>query len=658
MTRWDEQKPEGQPRWPVGGGGVHTSAAHHPGGRQGFASPRSGYATPQSGDASPRSGYASPRSAQRGRRPLVPQSSLSRQPSLKSLKSLSAHAASGSASATAASSRSATPHLHPPHHVPTDVIIEILQHYARVSPSCAVNALLVSKHLSPALEEAVYANVSLFSAKGMDSFQSLVKKRPEVGRRVKALWIAPGRLNSDLIPALAPPTSNAANDARQRKVQALAREILRACRRLDHLALDGGFLTPQSAVGFGTACKPKTLLCVNPHSFLGHFSAPIFRTTVKRLEIVDTTLAVEEVDEIRQMQGLEAFVWTSPRANSDVTRDVSVLLRILSPRAADAAAAADESALSSDARLIEILAASGNAPPDRSRQNEKLRTICTATSHARAAALAASFKKVVENITIGDDHLGPHFDGGDGDEDGVDDIVRAMRAVKAGGGVYVDSAMSNSTALHGPTGVEIQTEALSSLMHALTVASRRGRSSARQHAGQHRRKATAQDLDGAGSDSDSASDTDSDSDSNDDDDDDDDDNDDDEVVDEWEALRDVICQRRTANSTSSSRFFAGVGSSASSMSGSGLLVRSTASGVATTTSGGGGTTPAPASGFSTPAVGWGSASVSHAASRASSPAIGGSVGGGSDDVDGGRALQRVWRRWRTQVNASVLERFV
>lgn len=152
------------------------------------------------------------------------------------------------------------------------------------------------------MEEAVYSTIPLFSVSGLTSFNSLLKQRPELGRRVKSLWIAPCRLNSDLIAALAPPNANANSEALQNKVQSLARNILRSCRRLQHLALDGGFITPQAANGFGTACKPKTLLCVNPHSFLGHFSAPIFRT-VQRLEVVDQCLAVEEVDSVRLMQG-------------------------------------------------------------------------------------------------------------------------------------------------------------------------------------------------------------------------------------------------------------------------------------------------------------------------------------------------------------------
>lgn len=205
--------------------------------------------------------------------------------------------AKGPASAAASAATSAAAAS-----LPIDILLLILGHLCRISPSCAVKALLVSPSLSPLVEADVYGTVSLMSVAGLVSFEALLRQRPELGRRVTSLWIAPCRQSSDLITILAPIHSGRSSEANQARVQALAKSVLRACRRLRHLALDGGFLTPQAAEAFGTPCKPATLLCVNAHSFLGHFSAPIFRT-VNRLEVVDTTLAVEEVDEIRQMPG-------------------------------------------------------------------------------------------------------------------------------------------------------------------------------------------------------------------------------------------------------------------------------------------------------------------------------------------------------------------
>lgn len=475
--------------------------------------------------------------------------------------------------------------------LPVDIVIQILSEHARISRRCALKSLLVSKELTSLLSDAVYQTVSLSSVQGMESFQALLRNKPDIGRRIKSLWIAPRHVKSDLIPALAPPNHSSAHGARQRHVQTMARDILRGCRRLDHLALDGGFLTPQAAVAYGTACKPKTLLCVNPHSFLGHFSAPIFKTSVKRLEVVDTTLAVEEVDEIRQMQGLRAFIWTSPRARSDITRDVSVLLRILSPRATDMSPQQS----SNDSQYAQMLMASGPALPEKSRKNEKLKSICTSTSHARAAALAASFKKVVETVTV---DAAPNNNDDDEDDEDVDEIVRAMQAVKAGGGVYVDSAMANSSALHHPTGVELQTQALSSLMQALSSSQK---NASRKNKDELDSETTHSDV----SDSD----------------------DDDEVVEEWEALRDVVCQRRMAN-PSASRFLAGVGSS---------FAPSTSN-----------------SGFSTP-WGVGSTDISRTASPTPSSVL---HGDDVTNVDGGRALQRIWRRWHTQVNSTSFDIFV
>ncbi|UZJ54111.1 hypothetical protein CBS101457_003431 [Exobasidium rhododendri] len=449
--------------------------------------------------------------------------------------------------------------------LPIDILIHILSQYALLSPKCAVNALLISPSITSAVEESVYSTISLFSISGLTSFNDLLKERPELGRRIKSLWIAPCRLNSDLIPALAPPNASASSEALQNRVQSLSRSILRACRRLQHLALDGGFITPHAANGFGTACKPKTLLCVNPHSFLGHFSAPIFRTTVQRLEVVDQTLACEEVDEIRLMQGLRHFLWTSPRANSDVTRDVSVLLRILAPRAQDN---------DTDSNLLKAIMSSGSAPPNKTRQNQHLQTICTSTSQARAAALATSFKKVVENVEFGEE------------EEGELDDQAKLRKLAAMPPGYIDSGSANSNMLHKPTGVELQTRALSSLMLSLNILSLDSKGGAEGEA--------------AGSDINHTS-TPAVKDAL------DEDEDDDEVVDEWEALRDVVCQRRTGYSTS--RLFAGL-----------------------------------SSGHSSGLTSWGN-------SRPPSPPV-------HEDIDGGRALQRIWRRWKQQIDSGELDRFI
>ncbi|PWN34347.1 uncharacterized protein FA14DRAFT_161769 [Meira miltonrushii] len=498
------------------------------------------------------------------------------------------------------------------HRVPIDVVMQILTHYATLSPSCAVNSLLISKEFNSTVEAGAYSCVSLFSVRAMEVFLKLIKTQPRIARKVNSLWIAPGHSDSDLITVLAPPTSDVAFEQRQKRVQAIAREILRSCRRLRHLALDGGFVTPQSATGFGTASKPQTLLCINPHSFLGNFSAPIFRSTIQRLEVVDTTLAVEEIDEIRQMNGLRKFFWTNPRAKADVTRDVSVLLRILSPRGrdllasisgeaavsigidfvGDTEAATQDLIVEQQERLMEALSINGTALPEKARINDKLRTICTTTSQGRAAALAATFKKIVENLKYPEsfDSEGKAVLAGTPDAqngDGEDDVTEVMKTVKPGS-FYVDSSRANSTSIHPLSGVELQTRALTSLLHALEKPSANNVQNSEDSENEE---------------------------------------DDDEVVEEWEALRDLVCQRKLSSTTPLQRYFANMNAGSTNS----IWLGGPAANM-DRSAGNSGRNSQSASGTQTP---------SHARTE--------------EEVDGGRALQRIWYRWLEQVGNGELD---
>lgn len=504
------------------------------------------------------------------------------------------------------------------HRVPIDIVLQILTYYATLSPSCAVNALLISKEFNPTVESGTYDCVSLCSVRAMEAFLKLTKKHSRIARKVTSLWIAPVHSDSDLITVLAPPTSDSSFEQRQRRVQAIAREILRSCRRLRHLALDGGFVTPQSATAFGTASKPQTLLCVNPHSFLGNFSAPIFRSTIQRLEVVDTTLAVEEIDEIRQMNGLRKFFWTNPRAKADVTRDVSVLLRILSPRGRDLLARMDEEAAVSigidfvgdteaatqemiveqQQRLLEALSINGTALPEKARMNDKLKTICTTTSQGRAAALAATFKKIVDNLKYpesfnveGRPEIANMQDAQIGD--GEDDVTQVMRTVKQGS-FYVDSSQANSTSIHPLSGVELQTRALTSLLHAL-----------------RKPKARINNPDFRSDENENEEDED----------------DDDEVVEEWEALRDLVCQRKLSSTTPLQRYFANMNAGSTNS----IWLGGPAANM-DRSAGNSGRNSQSASGTQTP-----------------------SHGRTEEEVDGGRALQRIWYRWLDQVRNGELD---
>jgi hypothetical protein len=208
---------------------------------------------------------------------------------------------------------------------------------------------------------------------------------------------------------------------------------------------------------------------------------------------------------------------------------------------------------------------SGNALPDKSRQNASLQSICASTSQARAAALAASFRKVIDSVELGE---------------ATSEEEATLHRLAALPPSYVDSGSANSNMLHKPTGVELQTRALSSLMDALNVLKLDNTSS---------EATTTAALALMNNEEE-------------------DDADDDEVVEEWEALRDVVCQRRTGPSTS--RLFAGLSS-------------------------------VPTSGFNTPSMGW-------ANSRPPSPPA-------HEDIDGGRALQRIWRRWKQQIDSGELD---
>lgn len=152
---------------------------------------------------------------------------------------------------------------------------------------------------------------------------------------------------------------------------------------------------------------------------------------------------------------------------------------------------------------------------------------------------------------------------------------------------YVDSASANSSMLHRPTGVELQTRALSSLMDALNILQLDSAGPSRQESQEIQKEKTTTTVSTAIAMTNN-------------------DEDDDKVVEEWEALRDVVCQRWTGHSTS--RLFAALSSHHTS-------------------------------GLSTP--GWSN-------SRPPSPPP-------HEDIDGGRALQRIWRRWKQQIDSGELD---
>lgn len=173
----------------------------------------------------------------------------------------------------------------------------------KTSESASWSLLLLSRSLRAALESQYYSRVSLTSTQSLKHFARTLKERPDLCRKVKALWIAPISVESDFIFALKPPAEGiTALPSQSSQPLTDIRQILRSCRSLRHAALDGCLCTLKASTSFGSNCQPLSLVSVNPYSFLGGFSAPMFRK-VRRLEMCDTSLASEEVEQVRSMPG-------------------------------------------------------------------------------------------------------------------------------------------------------------------------------------------------------------------------------------------------------------------------------------------------------------------------------------------------------------------
>ncbi|PWN43831.1 hypothetical protein IE81DRAFT_61035 [Ceraceosorus guamensis] len=236
-------------------------------------------------------------------------------------------------------------------------LIEVVMEYLLDMPSTSkLTPLLVCSSLTRLLKPIVYRHVTLTNLAALQSFHAAISSpsasasnsaaprststsEGSLARKVRSLYIAPLSLSSDLWAALSPsalPTMRTTAQA-----HSLVRQILRACRSLQHLALDGALLNKEAAASYGTSCKPRSLTSVNPHSYVGGFSAPIF-SKCTTCHLIDGSLTHEEVREIRGMAevlrcalspfaspGLRHFSWTSPREHNSALRDVDVMLRIL-----------------------------------------------------------------------------------------------------------------------------------------------------------------------------------------------------------------------------------------------------------------------------------------------------------------------------------------
>ncbi|SJX65032.1 uncharacterized protein SRS1_15858 [Sporisorium reilianum f. sp. reilianum] len=216
--------------------------------------------------------------------------------------------------------------------LPSELITYILEFAAATATDNVVKLrlLCLSKYYHERLSPLLYSTVALCSSASIHSFATLAKTYPKLARYVRRIWIGPDHSSTDLITALSPPAYNEAayiTDMRER-VHTSVRTILRLCRKLQDVALAGELLSLHAAHTYGSACQPVRLTSVNPHSFVGGFSAPIFRK-VRVLRIVDTNLAFEEADEIRTLAELEWLIWSAPKDYGDITRDSNVLRRLL-----------------------------------------------------------------------------------------------------------------------------------------------------------------------------------------------------------------------------------------------------------------------------------------------------------------------------------------
>ncbi|GAC95901.1 hypothetical protein PHSY_003479 [Pseudozyma hubeiensis SY62] len=216
--------------------------------------------------------------------------------------------------------------------LPSELITSILEFAAAtaIDNPAKLRLLCLSKYYHDRLSPLLYHTIALCSSSTIHAFASLVKSNPKTARHVRRLWVGPDSSSSDLITALSPPAYNEASNITEMRehVHTSVRYILRSCRKLQDVALAGELLSLHAAHTYGSACQPVRLTSVNPHSFVGGFSAPIFRK-VRVLRIVDTNLAFEEADEIRTLAELEWLIWTAPKDYGDISRDSNVLRRLL-----------------------------------------------------------------------------------------------------------------------------------------------------------------------------------------------------------------------------------------------------------------------------------------------------------------------------------------
>ncbi|PWN27514.1 hypothetical protein BDZ90DRAFT_232484 [Jaminaea rosea] len=323
----------------------------------------------------------------------------------------------------------------------------------------AYSHLLISSTLRKALEPIYYSRVTLTSTNALASFASTLKSRPDLNRKVKSLWIAPSSLSSDFITTLKPP-SDGINSLPATIAQPIThiKAILRACRSLRHLALDGCLCTLKASTLFGSNCQPLSVTSINPYSFLGGFSAPMFKK-VRRLELCDTSLASDEVEQVRTLPELGEFVWTSPREYGDAKRDVTALWRIVAPGSGQFSRPSTtlQAAVEAGGEEGEQRGEGSSSPlPVKPHAPRHLRSVTIRSGQTRCAQLATALK-----LAIADPALQHHQHHASTDEL-ASSLSSSLASLSLGGrgGVsapYVDSSAHTTRIEHPGTGVEMCT---------------------------------------------------------------------------------------------------------------------------------------------------------------------------------------------------------
>ncbi|KAL4400409.1 hypothetical protein ACI68E_003326 [Malassezia pachydermatis] len=232
---------------------------------------------------------------------------------------------SASHTPTASSSRAPTGY-----YIPSEILQKIFSYALYLDQVTAVRLLQLNHVWRQVLQTSAYTRVELCSASALENFASLVRARPEVARAVRRLWIGPTHARSDFLSILSLPMpgDSAYLEKQREQVYNDTRFVLRACRRLEDIALSGSLVAADIVQSYGTACQPRCITSINPHSFISAFDAPMFRR-VQELRVCDVNLSHSEVDAIRRMPVLQHFVHTTPKDYGDCSRDAHVLRKVV-----------------------------------------------------------------------------------------------------------------------------------------------------------------------------------------------------------------------------------------------------------------------------------------------------------------------------------------